>query len=84
MGGEKEKGDERMNESFAGEPIDGAELTPRCCHRTPLRLQYEGSQGDKTLYRCVDCGAEYLLKSAPANSSRASHGLTQERKKTEY
>lgn len=70
-----------MSESFADQPIDGAELTSRCCHRKPLRLQYQASQGDKTLYHCVDCGAEYWLKSPRAGNAGISQGPAPARRK---
>jgi len=67
-----------MSEPFAGEPIDQAELTSRCCHRKPLKLQYQATYGDKTLYLCVDCGAGYLLKCTRVESARVPHGPVRE------
>jgi hypothetical protein len=51
-----------MDVLFGSDPIDGAELTSRCCNRKPLRLQFKADYEDRTLYVCVDCGAEYSLK----------------------
>jgi hypothetical protein len=51
-----------MNDLFSSESVSGAELAPRCCKRMPFRLQYKASYEDRTLYVCVDCGAEYFVK----------------------